>query len=517
MLLPVVTAVAFTVLFLIALVAMRNSDQTISRIQDEFFHALELSHDLETQALSLRHMMTESFTSGNLELLSDADDLAADFRQTLAGCRMIPEFQGGRLDSLQAAFDGYYDLARDVIQELTDPAQELDLDFDVGLYERVALMNGRYLALEDMLAEIVTWTEQELTASLQSTRERVVKVRRRMNVVSIVFLGIMIVMSTGAVASIVRPLRGMSAVAKSIAGGDLSRKLDYRSSDELGELADSFRDMQTALIEDIRQREAAEADLIAAQGQIIQSEKMAALGKLVAGLAHELNTPVGVVTSAADVMNRSRDILERTHGADDTDQRAERALRAMNGSADNLAAAAGRIRELVDGLKAFSQLDQAEFQQTDLNAGLRATLTVVGHDIPSSIDVSLDLGKIPHVLGYPAQLNQLFLQLIRRAVRDIDPPGRVTITTQADDTAVTVAISDTGHGYDRATLHRLFEPGFRDAIDRTRMDWGLVTAARIAQRHGGELTAQSEPGTGSTFTLRIPRRHIQEPSGSGSA
>ena len=131
-----------------------------------------------------------------------------------------------------------------------------------------------------------------------------------MNLTSLVFLGVLVLISILVIAAVVRPVHRMSRVAQAIAGGDLGVSLEHQSKDALGELADSIRDMQASLIRDIARREKAEADLIAAQGQIIQSEKMAVLGELVAGLAHELNTPLGTLASSADVVDRSRRIIE---------------------------------------------------------------------------------------------------------------------------------------------------------------------------------------------------------------
>jgi len=271
-----------------------------------------------------------------------------------------------------------------------------------------------------------------------------------------------------------------------------------------------MEELEAQVVVRTRELSAAMAELTAAQGQIVQSEKMAALGKLVAGLAHELNTPLGTLASSTDVVVRSRKILnELCGGGGDlaeirTDARFQRAMRAMEQSLETTASAAGRIDELVSGLRAFSLLDQAEFQHTDVNAGLEATLTVLNHEIPAEVKVVRDFGDVPRVLGYPAQLNQLFLGLLRRAVAEIDPPGTITVTTESVDDQVRISIRDDGRGCDEAELKRIFDPGFKADAQRVRMDWGLVTCSRIVEMHQGSIAAKSAPGQGSTFTLVIP-------------
>jgi signal transduction histidine kinase len=507
-LMPLVTALAFSLIFALTQRATNKSADTITRIRVEFFHALELSHDLEKDLLTIRSLLTTAVTNADEDQVTAADTVATHFRETVAGCLGVPGLEE-RLEPLQREFDAYFDLAKISTREMIEQ-DLLALDFQPGFLERVALMNQRYEKLNRDLIEVVEETNEQLIRAIDRMRVRIDRVRWIMNVTSLVFLGVLILISILVIAAIVRPVHRMSRVAQAIAGGDLGQSLDHQSNDALGELADSIRDMQASLIRDIARREKAEADLIAAQGQIIQSEKMAVLGELVAGLAHELNTPLGTLASSADVVDRSRKIIQEKCAAGSdlaevtADPRFQRAMQALDKGVRGMGASSGRIDELVTGLKAFSQLDKAEFQQTDLNEGLRNTLNLVDRGFPEGVELKLELGEVEPLLGYPAQLNQLFLALITHAVRDIDPPGAVTVKTEQIADQIQITVSDTGRGYEPAALQALFKPGFKSDTSRVRMDWEMITCNRIVDRHHGSLAAESVPGEGTTFVINLP-------------
>jgi len=518
---PLLTALAFALLFGITLRANNRSSETITRIQNEFFHALDLSQELEVDLLTIRHLLTEAVTNGNEDLLEDAVQVADRFRNTIAGCREVPVL-AEQLGPLQVEFDDYFNLASKTTLRMLDQNLELDLDFDESLYRNIGQMNALYAELETHLAQVVDDNNAQLEKAIERTRDRIVRSRRVMNITSILFLGLLVVLSIGVITSVLRPVHRMSRVTKAIAGGDLGQELEFESNDELGELADSFRDMQAALIRDIARREQAEADLISAQGQIIQSEKMAVLGKLVAGLAHELNTPLGTLSSAADVTDRSRLIIrekcsQEEAGVIASDPRFQRALAALDQGVANMTTASQRIDELVTGLRSFSQLDKAEYQQTDINEGLNSTLNLVEAQLPEGVEIVRELGEIEPILGYPAQLNQLFLGLVRHAVQDVEPPGTVKVTTAMAEDRILVTVNDTGCGYDKSALEALFNPSFRAESSRVRMDWALITCNRIVDRHGGTLVAESEPGRGTTYRIEIPVRHGAPPEGNDSS
>jgi len=469
---------------------------------------VELSHDLEKDLLTIRQLLTTAVTNADEDQVAAADTVAFHFRQAVAGCADVPRLAGA-LTPLQEDFDSYFEVARITTLEMIQQ-DLLALDFQPGFLERVRLMNQRYEKINRELAAVVEDTDQQLVVAIDRMGEHVDHVRLVMNVTSLVFLGVLVMISILVIGAIVRPVNRMSSVARAIAGGNLGLTLDHRSNDALGELADSIREMQSSLIRDIARREKAEADLIAAQGRIIQSEKMAVLGELVAGLAHELNTPLGTLASSVDVVERSRRIiLDKCAAGSDLDEvnsdpRFQRAMQTLEKGVAGMGAASARIGDLVSGLKTFSQLDKAEFQQTDLNEGLRNTRKLVERSLPQGVELILELGEMEPILGYPAQLNQLFLSLIMHAVRDITPPGIVTVRTEQIADQVQIMVRDTGCGYEPDALQALFKPGFKSDSSRVRMDWEMITCNSIVDRHGGSMAAESVPLAGTTYVINLP-------------
>lgn len=506
---PLATAVAFLVIFGVTEKATQDSSRTIGRIQDEFFHASELSHDLQLQLLSMRHLLTTAVATGDRDILQQTDDLAGKIHDTMTGCSDVPSL-AEVMPPLAAKFGNYYDQARQTTERLISDAAGPRGESVEDLSHLVQQMNRSYADLSSDLGEIVARNNDQLALAIAEMRTRISDTRRALNIGSVVFLVLLVLLSTLVVGSIVRPVHRMNRLARAISGGDLGQSLDYHSGDAIGELADSFREMQKSLIDDIARRQKAESDLIATQGQMIQTEKMAVLGKLVAGLTHELNTPLGAMRASLDVMRRSHEIIESGcavgtgEDAGPGEDRSVRASRAMEQALTNLNQATGRIAELVNGLKVFSQLDKGEVQQTDLNEGLRATLTLVEHDLPDGVEIVRQMGELEPVLGYPAQLNQAFIVLLRHATRDTTPPGTVTVCTEQLADHVRVTIADTGCGYDPEALVALFNPSFRAETGRMHMDWEMVSSRRVIERHQGTISATSEVGHGTRYVVEIP-------------
>ncbi len=251
------------------------------------------------------------------------------------------------------------------------------------------------------------------------------------------------------------------------------------------------------------QRFADFGELQEAQLQLIQSEKMASLGQLVAGVAHELNTPMGALQSNTQTeratFDRLRDLLER--GDVDGVSKALTVLQDMNRVNE---AATRRMSRIVSNLRKFARLDESEWKRSDLREGIDETLALVEHQIKGRITVEKTYGDVPPVNCYAGQLNQVFMNLIVNAIQAIDGKGRIRIETLREANDVIVSIGDSGSGIAAGDLSRVFDPGFTTKGVGVGTGLGLSICYRIIQNHGGRLTVRSEEGKGSVFTMSIP-------------
>jgi signal transduction histidine kinase len=258
------------------------------------------------------------------------------------------------------------------------------------------------------------------------------------------------------------------------------------------------------------------------QAQLVQSEKMAALGKLVAGLVHEINTPIGTLNSTADTSSRSlRHIIEEIEGTSSldnvrTDRRFQNSVKALQDSNSITMAASERITKIVSSLKAFAHLDEAAFQKVDLHEDLDNTLTLLEHEFGDRIEVLREYGEIPKVTCNPGEINQVFMNLLQNALEAIKDDGKISIRTFERDGKVHVQFIDTGTGISPRRRERLFDPAFAKKGSRMKAGLGLFTSANIMQKHGGRIEVESEVGKGSTFTVVLPVQGVpKEEAGHG--
>ena len=273
------------------------------------------------------------------------------------------------------------------------------------------------------------------------------------------------------------------------------------------------------------------------QMQLVQTEKMAALGNLVAGIAHEINTPVGAINSMHDTLKRAVANLEgemAPYLADDRDKNRGRmhmtlkrvvalfkedvtpdddgdknrnviraSLQEIGEANRVITASTERVRELVLSLRNFARLDEAEWKQVDIHEGIESTLALVRHKLEDRIALVRDYGQLPQVTCFPGRLNQIFLNLLVNAVQAIEGTGRITIQTRAENGEVSVAIADTGKGIAKEVLPKIFDLEFTTKSDG-KGALGLSMCRQIAEEHNGRVLVESEIGKGTTVTVVLP-------------
>jgi len=246
------------------------------------------------------------------------------------------------------------------------------------------------------------------------------------------------------------------------------------------------------------------------QAMLVQSEKMAALGKLVATVLHEMNTPIGVIQSNLDIASRSvktlLDLIANIPDAEEllTNPRFQKTLKLIQESQQTSTGANARIVSIMRSLKSFSRLDEAPFQKIDIHECIENVLTLIEVDTKDRIKLIKTYGKIPPAPCYPHELTQVFMNILSNAVKAIEKKGEIRIRTFRDNSCIKVEISDNGCGISPCKIARLFDPDFSQSGSRVKAKLGLFTSYNIMKKHQGDISAKSELGKGSTFTLSFP-------------
>lgn len=246
-----------------------------------------------------------------------------------------------------------------------------------------------------------------------------------------------------------------------------------------------------------------------AQAQLVQSEKMASLGMLVAGIAHEINTPIGAVHSMHDTLKRAvkklRQTLETEYEKDLQENRGlSTPLRIIEDANKVIDSGSERVIEIVRRLRSFARLDEAELKKIDIHEGLEDTLTLIHHEIKHNIQVTKHYAELPAIACFPGQLNQVFLNLLINAKQAIKDKGEVTITTFKKQNKVHIVIQDTGVGIPKNKLAKIFDPGFTTKGVGVGTGLGLSIVYNIIEEHKGTIRVDSEVGKGTTFTIVFP-------------
>jgi len=252
-------------------------------------------------------------------------------------------------------------------------------------------------------------------------------------------------------------------------------------------------------------------ELKAAQGQMVMQSKMASLGDLVAGVAHEMNNPIGVIHSAADTANRGvhkvKSLLNMNQAPNKSSQNSgqlQQSLELLEANNEVITTASDRIARIVQSLRAFATLDEALFQRVDLRENIDTTLTLIQHELMERITVIKEYGEIPLIQCYPNELNQAFMNLLRNAVQAIEGQGTITIATYVDEAQVYIKISDTGKGIPPADLSKIYDPGFTTQSGGIGKGLGLSIVYNIVQKHHGNIQVSSEIGRGTDVTIALP-------------
>ena len=267
------------------------------------------------------------------------------------------------------------------------------------------------------------------------------------------------------------------------------------------------------------EQERLNAKLEQANRQLLQSEKMAAIGQLAAGVAHEINNPVGYVysnlqsleTYLTDLFRLTDAVDSATSVADlktikksiDYDFMREDLLDLLGESREGIE----RVKTIISAMKDFSHIEEEEFKPADLHRGIETTLNVVNNELKYKAEVIREFGELPEVVCIISQINQVIMNLLVNAAHAIDQFGRITVRTSVQNDHVVIEIEDTGKGISEQDRHRIFDPFFTTKPVGKGTGLGLSLSFNIIEKHNGKITVDSAPGQGTCFHIRLPIDH----------
>lgn len=269
-------------------------------------------------------------------------------------------------------------------------------------------------------------------------------------------------------------------------------------------------------------------DLKEAHNQMIQQEKMASLGQLAAGVAHEINNPTGYIISNLGTLDKYQARLvefinTQNEAIKDLDPselprlaaiRKEMKIDHIIGDVPALVSesfdGAKRIQNIVQSLKGFSRKDDDECTTASITECLESTINIIWNQIKYHATLRKEFGEVQAIRCYPQKLSQVFMNLIVNAAHALGEKGEITVSTWQKNDAAYISVADTGSGIPEEIRSRIFEPFFTTKEIGKGTGLGLSISREIVREHGGEITVESRVGTGTTFTVMLPLNGVQE-------
>ncbi len=326
----------------------------------------------------------------------------------------------------------------------------------------------------------------------------------------------------------VKPILALSQLTSSLDKGSEPQKLqeDLRFK-EFAQLFKQFNHMSTkvakrekSLKESYEKLSNVHAELMQSESQLVQSEKMASIGVLAAGVAHEINNPIGFIRSNLEVLDDYfTDVEKYYHEFNDTlvseeDKDKHKKLAKKyeleflfadtSPLIESSISGVDRVTEIVKNLKTFARIDQLEKARTDINEGLNATLNMVHNELKYICKVHVDLQPLPQVNVFPGKLNQVFMNLLINAGQSIESKGDIYVRSFIDQDNIVIEIEDTGSGISPENLAQIFTPFYTSKPIGEGTGLGLSISHQIIEQHDGKIIVKSEMGKGSCFSVHIP-------------
>lgn len=352
-----------------------------------------------------------------------------------------------------------------------------------------------------------------------------VQMRHDLLVGTVGIIAVLVIINIIIALRIARPLDRLSEFSIRLKG-DLSLRAPLEGSRESRQLAMALNETAEQLADTLVSRDRLDAalnSLTAMQMQILQSEKMASIGQLAAGVAHEINNPMAFINSNLSTLNkyigRLTEFIEHLSSSfnSTTMTESQQHIKEMRRllKIDHILSdahylieesqeGAERVKRIVQDLKSFSRVDQAKVSIVNINECLDSTINIAWNEIKYIATLNKEYGQLPSIRCYPQQLNQVFLNLLVNAAQAMEIQGNIIVRTWGDSDNVFVSVSDTGNGIPEEIRQRIFEPFFTTKEVGKGTGLGLSISADIVRKHGGDIEVASKAGEGTEFTVRLP-------------
>lgn len=380
----------------------------------------------------------------------------------------------------------------------------------------------------------ITWGQSELFLGLGASKVEAKAVLKNVNyafysvVGAVIFLLIITILLTSN--TILKPLNELVDAIQNMISSDRPVEIPIKSDTEIGLLTENFNQMsrhvsqaRAELKKKINELEKANTELKETQSRLVHSSKMVSLGQLVAGVAHELNNPIGFIYSNMTHLKDYGDkLIEISEAAQKNPESVPHLIerydlayikedlpKLIRSCEDG----ARRTRDIVLGLRNFSRLEEAKLKEIDLHESIDNTLNLLQGEIKNRIQVVKTYGTLPLVTCYASQINQVFMNILSNAVQAIEGNGNIWITTKSikmagEIDAIRISFQDSGSGIPPEAIEKVFDPFFSTKAIGQGTGLGLSISYGIIQNHRGDIQVKSQLGIGTEFIVTIPVKYV---------
>ncbi len=345
-------------------------------------------------------------------------------------------------------------------------------------------------------------------------------------------IGLAVILAGFVARSVSEPLERLREAMEQVKSGDFSSRVPVRANDEFGRVTEGFNDMirtlgekeaslteltqslEKKVKERTRELEEALQEKERTQAQLVQSEKMAGLGQLVAGVAHEINNPIGYIYANTDNLQRFLQRLSEQASQGDIEKINE-TVKKMEGITGSTREGARRAKEIVEGLRTFARSEKTSQKSIDIHEPIETALMLLGHEIKQGIKVFRDYAELPPISANPGELSQVFMNVMINSIQAMGERGEIHITSWQEQGMARVRIRDTGPGIPEKSREHIFEPFYTTKEVGKGTGLGLAISYGIIQAHNGGIEVENTGEGGTSILVGLPLSN-EGPSESGA-